>query len=272
MLEFEVEIDGIDVNGVDMIAWNAAGRIASLQGDDPAAEGDQPDPPEDGGDAAGKVIAAPCAPAGCTAVRRLAPWPAEFVAPPACARHWPGTLRSFPPVESCRCNRCAPCSSSRCCVWRWPYPRWRPAILARPSCWPRSPGPWRRWRSSTASGAGRPRSRCPTARPLQITQSRARRLHAGRHAQGDRGPRLPARRLGRLQRVRGDLVLAAGGPVRRSARTRRATRATFRWRCGRTASPGPRRPAPAPRSATPPRSRTACGPRSASAWSKASRR
>ena len=27
MLEFEVEIDGIGVNGVDLIHWNAAGRI-----------------------------------------------------------------------------------------------------------------------------------------------------------------------------------------------------------------------------------------------------
>jgi hypothetical protein len=31
VLEFEVEIDGIHVNGVDMIAWNAAGRITSFK-------------------------------------------------------------------------------------------------------------------------------------------------------------------------------------------------------------------------------------------------
>jgi hypothetical protein len=31
VLEFEVEIDGIHVNGVDMIAWNAEGRITSFK-------------------------------------------------------------------------------------------------------------------------------------------------------------------------------------------------------------------------------------------------
>lgn len=31
VLEFEVEIDGIQVNGVDMIAWNADGRITSFK-------------------------------------------------------------------------------------------------------------------------------------------------------------------------------------------------------------------------------------------------
>ena len=31
VLEFEVEIDAIHVNGVDMIAWNAQGRITSFK-------------------------------------------------------------------------------------------------------------------------------------------------------------------------------------------------------------------------------------------------
>lgn len=31
VLEFEVEIDGIDVNGVDMIAWDAEGRITDFK-------------------------------------------------------------------------------------------------------------------------------------------------------------------------------------------------------------------------------------------------
>jgi hypothetical protein len=31
MLEFEVEIDGIHVNGVDMIAWNDEGRIVEFK-------------------------------------------------------------------------------------------------------------------------------------------------------------------------------------------------------------------------------------------------
>ena len=52
VLEFVVEIDGIEVNGVDMIRWNDAGRIDRLQGHAAAAEGDQPDPPEDGSAAA----------------------------------------------------------------------------------------------------------------------------------------------------------------------------------------------------------------------------
>jgi len=31
MLEFQVEIDGISVNGVDMISWNDAGQITSFK-------------------------------------------------------------------------------------------------------------------------------------------------------------------------------------------------------------------------------------------------
>ena len=31
VLEFEVEIDGIHVNGIDMIAWNDAGEIVSVK-------------------------------------------------------------------------------------------------------------------------------------------------------------------------------------------------------------------------------------------------
>lgn len=31
MLEFEVEVDGILVNGVDVITWNAAGRIVAFK-------------------------------------------------------------------------------------------------------------------------------------------------------------------------------------------------------------------------------------------------
>ena len=52
VLEFVVDIDGIEVNGVDLIRWNDAGPHRRLQGDGPAAEGDQPDSSEDGGGAA----------------------------------------------------------------------------------------------------------------------------------------------------------------------------------------------------------------------------
>lgn len=31
VLEFEVQIDGINVNGVDIISWNAAGRITAFK-------------------------------------------------------------------------------------------------------------------------------------------------------------------------------------------------------------------------------------------------
>ena len=31
MLEFQVEIDGINVNGVDMIKWNDEGKIVELK-------------------------------------------------------------------------------------------------------------------------------------------------------------------------------------------------------------------------------------------------
>ena len=31
VLEFEVEIDGITVNGVDMLRWNASGRLTELK-------------------------------------------------------------------------------------------------------------------------------------------------------------------------------------------------------------------------------------------------
>ena len=31
ILEFEVEIDGIQVNGVDMLRWDAAGRVTEFK-------------------------------------------------------------------------------------------------------------------------------------------------------------------------------------------------------------------------------------------------
>jgi SnoaL-like domain len=48
-LEFMVEIEGISVNGIDLIRWGGDGR--RLQSDAAPAQGDQPGPPEDGGDA-----------------------------------------------------------------------------------------------------------------------------------------------------------------------------------------------------------------------------
>ena len=50
-LEFTATIDGIVVNGVDLIHWNAEGRISDFKVMRPTAEGHREDPREDGGDA-----------------------------------------------------------------------------------------------------------------------------------------------------------------------------------------------------------------------------
>ena len=49
MLEFETEIDGTLVNGVDLIKWNESGQIVDFKVMIQAAEGNQPRPPADGG-------------------------------------------------------------------------------------------------------------------------------------------------------------------------------------------------------------------------------
>ena len=41
MLEFELELDGIHVNGVDIITWNDEWQDSGFQSDGPAAQGDQ---------------------------------------------------------------------------------------------------------------------------------------------------------------------------------------------------------------------------------------
>ena len=55
VLEFENEIEGITINGVDIISFDGDGRHHPFQGDGAPAEGDQPAAPADGrrADAAG---------------------------------------------------------------------------------------------------------------------------------------------------------------------------------------------------------------------------
>lgn len=53
VLEFLVEIDGVSVNGVDMIRWNDR-RRRRVQGHAAPAQGRQPDSREDGGPAKGR--------------------------------------------------------------------------------------------------------------------------------------------------------------------------------------------------------------------------
>ena len=58
VLEFITAIDGVEVNGVDIIGWNAEGENRPLQGHGAAVEGD-PDPPAaHGGGARGVMTAA----------------------------------------------------------------------------------------------------------------------------------------------------------------------------------------------------------------------
>ena len=48
VLEFQTEIDGIKLNGVDIITFAADGRITQFQGDGAPAQGDQPAASADG--------------------------------------------------------------------------------------------------------------------------------------------------------------------------------------------------------------------------------
>ncbi len=54
VLEFETEMDGLTVNGVDMIWWNESGQITRFRGDGAAVEGaERPGGADGGGVAAG---------------------------------------------------------------------------------------------------------------------------------------------------------------------------------------------------------------------------
>jgi len=72
VLEFTVDIDGIKVNGVDMIKWNDRWQDRRIQGHAATAEGSQPHSPEDGGHAAGAAIASN-SPSACSRARGQLP-------------------------------------------------------------------------------------------------------------------------------------------------------------------------------------------------------
>ena len=56
MLEFQVEIEGVNVNGVDMIKWDDEGKIVEFKVLVRPSQGSQLDPSEDGCHAAGKIV------------------------------------------------------------------------------------------------------------------------------------------------------------------------------------------------------------------------
>ena len=56
VLEFQVEIEGVNVNGVDMIKWDDEGKIVEFKVLVRPSQGSQLDPSEDGCHAAGKIV------------------------------------------------------------------------------------------------------------------------------------------------------------------------------------------------------------------------